>query len=78
MCIMLLFSDVKLLSLKTLCGDCSMCFTVHLEENSKVLDVVRAVMYRSGPCGRDICGNCNWRWICQISELNFQWVFQLL
>jgi hypothetical protein len=34
MCIVLLCSDVKLLSLKTWCGDCSMCYRVHLEENS--------------------------------------------
>ena len=54
---MLLCSKVKLLSLKTLCGDCGMCYSAHLEENSKVLDVVSAVKYRSGPCGRILCGN---------------------
>jgi len=68
MCIVLLCSEVKLLSLKTLRGDCSICYRVHLEENFtyKVLDVI------SGPCGRVIYANCNWRWdFCGISEFNF-------
>ena len=63
---MLLCSEVKPSSLKTLCSDCGMRYRVHLEESSKVLDVI------SEPCGRVICGNCNWRWdYCETVELNF-------
>ena len=37
-----------------------------------MLDVVSAVMCKSGPCGRVLCGNCNWRWdFCGIRESNF-------
>jgi hypothetical protein len=57
MCIWRLFNDVKLLSEEMLCGDCSMCCRARLEENAKVLDVIRAVMYKSGSRGR----GCVWK-----------------